>query len=140
MGRFGSQHTAYGHPSESETEPIVHFDFDPAALTQRFDIVLDAAGTLPGNEARKMLTPNGRIISIKPSPANMARSAIPGPFHVVIAQPVTADIEAVARAAGDGHLRLPIARAVPLSGAIPALTELERNGSAKRGKLIILPG
>jgi hypothetical protein len=87
-----------------------------------------------------MLTPNGRIISIKPSPANMARSAIPGSFHVVIAQPVTADIEGVARAAGDGQLRLPIARALPLSGAIPALTELERNGSAKRGKLIILPG
>jgi hypothetical protein len=41
MGRFGSPHTAYGHPSESETEPIVHCDFDPAALTQRFDIVLD---------------------------------------------------------------------------------------------------
>jgi NADPH:quinone reductase-like Zn-dependent oxidoreductase len=31
-------------------DPIVHFDFDPAALTQRFDIVLDTAGTLPVNE------------------------------------------------------------------------------------------
>ncbi|WP_431966299.1 hypothetical protein [Actinacidiphila sp. bgisy160] len=34
----------------------------------------------------------------------------------------------------------PIARTVPLSQAIPALTELERKGTAKRGKLIITPG
>jgi NADPH:quinone reductase-like Zn-dependent oxidoreductase len=121
-------------------DPIVDFDFDPTALSRRFDIVLDTAGTLPVKEAGKMLTPNGRIVSVKPSPANMARSALPGPFHVVIAQAVTPDIEAVARAAGQGHLRLPIAQAVPLSEAIPALTELERNRSAKRGKLIILPG
>jgi NADPH:quinone reductase-like Zn-dependent oxidoreductase len=121
-------------------DPIVDFDFDPTALTQRFDIVLDTAGTLPLKKARTILTPNGRIVSVKPSPANMARSALPGPFHVVIAKAVTADLEAVARAADDGHLRLPIAQAVPLSQAIPALTELERNGTAKRGKLIILPG
>ena len=121
-------------------DPVVLFDFDPSALTQRFDIVLDTAGTLPVKEARKLLTPDGRIVSIQPSPANMARSALPGRFHVLIAQAVTADLEAVARAAGDGHLRLPIAQAVPLTEAIPALTELERNGSAKRGKLIILPG
>jgi NADPH:quinone reductase-like Zn-dependent oxidoreductase len=120
-------------------DPVVQFDFDPSALTQRFDIVLDTAGTLPVREARKLLTPDGRIVSIQPTPANMARSALPGPFHVLIAQAVTADVEAVARAASDGHLRLPIAQAVPLMEAIPALTELE-SGSAKRGKLIILPG
>jgi NADPH:quinone reductase-like Zn-dependent oxidoreductase len=121
-------------------DPIVDFDFDPTALTRRFDVVLDAAGKLPISKARKILAPHGRIVSVKPSPANMARSALPGPFQVVIARAVTADIDAIAQAAAEGHLRLPIARAVPLSEAIPALTELERNGSAKRGKLIILPG
>ncbi len=121
-------------------DPIVHFDFDPAALARRFDIVFDTAGTLPVEQARKMLRPNGRIISTRPSPANMVRSALPGPFHVVIARAVTADIEAVARAAGEGQLELPIARTVPLADAVSALTELERNGSAKRGKLIIVPG
>ncbi len=120
--------------------PIVDFDFDPAALARRFDIVLDTAGTLPIKTARRMLTPKGRIVSVNPSPANVIRSALPGPFHVVIAKFVTADLEAVARAAGDGHLRLPIARTVPLAQAIPALTELEQNGTAKRGKLIIVPG
>ncbi|GBE64906.1 NADPH:quinone reductase [Mycobacterium sp. MFM001] len=121
-------------------DPIVDFDFDPTALTRRFDVVLDTAGTLPVKNARKMLTPNGRIVSVKPSPANMIRSVLPGPFHVVIAKAVTTDIEAVARAAGEGVLRLPIAKTVPLSQAISALTQLEQNGFAKRGKLIIVPG
>ncbi|MBY8859291.1 NADP-dependent oxidoreductase [Nocardia sp. CA2R105] len=121
-------------------DPVVDFDFDAAALAQRFDIVFDTVGKLPIKEARKMLSPNGRIVSTSPSPANIARSALPGPFHAVIAHAVTADIEAVARAAGDGHLELPIARTVPLSEAVAALTDLERNGSSKRGKLIIVPG
>ncbi len=102
--------------------------------------MLDAAGTLPIKKARRMLARGGRIVSVKPSPANMFRSALPGPFHVVIGKFVTADLEAVARAAGDGHLRLPIAHTVPLAQAIPALTQLEQNGFAKRGKLVIVPG
>jgi NADPH:quinone reductase-like Zn-dependent oxidoreductase len=128
-----------GEARELGIDPIVEFDFDPTPLEGRFDIFLDTAGTLPVEETQRLLKPGGRIISVQPTPSNMARSALPGPFHVVIAQAVPADIEAVARAASDGDLRIPIAQAVPLSEAIPALTELERNGSAKRGKLIILP-
>ncbi|TVS83989.1 NADP-dependent oxidoreductase [Mycobacterium helveticum] len=121
-------------------DPIADFDFNPTTITRRFDTVLDAAGTLPIKKARRMLARGGRIVSVKPSPANMFRSALPGPFHVVIGKFVTADLEAVARAAGDGHLRLPIAHTVPLAQAIPALTQLEQNGFAKRGKLVIVPG
>ncbi|MFI7629688.1 NADP-dependent oxidoreductase [Microbispora rosea] len=119
--------------------PVVDFGFDPASLARRFDLVLIAAGTLPVKAARTMLKPGGRIISILPTPSNLARSVLPGPFHVLVAQPITEDLENVARAAGQGILWLPIARTVPLSQAIPALTELEQNGTAKRGKLIITP-
>jgi NADPH:quinone reductase-like Zn-dependent oxidoreductase len=121
-------------------DPIVDFNFDPAALRRRFDVVLDTVGKLPIEKARAILAPKGRILSVMPSPANMIRSALPGPFHVVIGKEDTADLEALTRIAAEGHLRLPIAQAVPLSQAIPALTELEKNGSAKRGKLIVLPG
>lgn len=124
---------------ELEIDPIVEFDFDPTRLKGRFDIVLDTAGTMPVKDARKMLTRNGRIVSVHPSPAKVARSAVPGPFRVVIAQTVTADIEAIARAAAEGTLRIPIARTAPLAETIPALNELEQNGAAQRGKLIILP-
>ncbi|MEU7890281.1 NADP-dependent oxidoreductase [Microbispora bryophytorum] len=121
-------------------DPVVGFGFDPDSLARRFDLVLITAGTLPVKAARTMLKPGGRIVSVLPTPSNLARSVLPGPFQVLIAQPVTEDLEEVARAAGQGALRLPIARTVPLSQAIPALTELERNGTAKRGKLIITPG
>ncbi|MGV9838022.1 zinc-binding dehydrogenase, partial [Nocardia niigatensis] len=110
------------------------------SLTRRFDLVLITAGTLPVKVARTILEPGGRIISILPTPANLARSVLPGPFHAMIARPVAKDLEEVARAAGQGTLRVPISRTIPLSQAIPALTELEQNGTAKRGKLIITPG
>ncbi|MEU4659609.1 NADP-dependent oxidoreductase [Streptomyces sp. NPDC023723] len=120
-------------------DPVVGFGFDPASLAKRFDLVVVTAGTLPVKAARTLLRPGGRIVSILPTPANFARSVLPGPFRVLIARPVTKDLEAVARAAGQGTLRPPIARTVPLSAAVPALTELEQNGLAKRGKLIITP-
>ncbi|MFF7331388.1 alcohol dehydrogenase catalytic domain-containing protein [Streptomyces sp. NPDC008150] len=118
-------------------DPIVGFDFDPTALVGRFDLVVDTAGTLPADAAKRMLKPGGRIVGIHPTPVNIAKSALPGPYHVLIARPVTEDLAEVARAAGRGELRVPVARAVPLSGAIAALTELERNGTPKGGKLII---
>jgi NADPH:quinone reductase-like Zn-dependent oxidoreductase len=123
-------------------DPVVDFDFDPASLTGRFDLVVDAGGkySLPVKAARTMLKPGGRIVSVLPSPANLLRSALPGPFHAFTGQPVIQDLEEVVRAASRGTLRLPIARTVPLSQAIPALTEVEQGGTATRGKLIITPG
>ncbi|MEV4123905.1 NADP-dependent oxidoreductase [Nocardia sp. NPDC049707] len=117
--------------------PIVEFDFDASKLTGRFDIVFDTAGTLPIKAARTLLKPGGRIIAINPTPAKFARSILPGPYQVLIAKAVVADLEEVARAAGKGALRPPIARTVPLSEAIAALTTLERNRTPKGGKLVI---
>ncbi|MFB9455724.1 NADP-dependent oxidoreductase [Streptomyces antimycoticus] len=117
--------------------PVVEFDFDPAALSGRFDLVFDTAGTLPIKAARTLLKPGGRILDITPTPAKFARSALPGPFQVMIAQPITSDLEEVARAAGQGTLRLPIARTVPLAESIAALMELERHRTPKGGKLVI---
>ncbi|MFF7156825.1 hypothetical protein [Streptomyces sp. NPDC008139] len=73
-------------------------------------------------------------------PAEFARSALPGPNKVMLAQPLTTDLEEVARAAGEGTLRLPIARVVPLAEGIEALTDLGLHRTAKRGKLIITSG
>lgn len=131
--------TAEAEAREFGVDPVVAFDFDPAPLRGRFDLVIDTAGTLPLASARTILKPGGRIVSVHPTPANLLRSALPGPFHVLMAQPVTSDIEEVARAAGAGTLRLPIARTVGLSQAIPALTDLEQNRLGARGKLIIVP-
>ncbi|MET9090033.1 NADP-dependent oxidoreductase [Streptomyces sp. NPDC004237] len=120
--------------------PIVEFDFRPTALGRRFDIVFDTAGTLPARTARSLVKPCGRIIDIVPTPAKFARSALSGSYTVMITQPVTTDLEEVARAAADGTVRLPIARTVPLTEAVAALTELERNRPPQGGKLIITTG
>lgn len=120
-------------------DPVVAFDFDPALLHGKFDIVFDTAGTLPVQDARAILKRGGRIVSTQPTPANLIKSFLPGPFRAFIAQPVAADLEQIAQDARSGKLRLPIARTVPLSEAIPALIDLEQNRLAKRGKLIIIP-
>ncbi len=120
--------------------PVVGFDFDPRRLGERFDVVLDTAGTLPAKAARTMLTPGGRVVDITPTPAKFARSAVSARYQVLIAQSVTGDLEEVARAAGQGALRLPIARTVPLADAVDALAELELKGTPKGGKLVITTG
>jgi NADPH:quinone reductase-like Zn-dependent oxidoreductase len=117
--------------------PIMDFDFDATKLAGRFDVVFDTAGTLSNRAARSLLKPGGRIIDINPTPAKFVRSALPGPYRVLIGKAVVADLDAVAQAAGRGILRLLVARTVPLVEAIAALTELERNRTPKGGKLII---
>lgn len=131
--------TAHQEARGMGVDAVVDFDFDPTALAGRFDLVLDTAGNLAVKAAKAMLKPGGRIVGIHPSPATLTKSYLPGPFHVLFAQPVTTDLEIVAKAADKGELRLPIARTVPLSQAIPALNDLEHNHLGKRGKLIITP-
>lgn len=132
--------TATHDARELGIDPIVGFDVDPTPLRGRFDIVFDTAGALPIAAARTLLRPGGRIIDITPTPAKFLRSALPGPFHVMIASVDVEDLEHVARAAGDGALRLPIAQTVPLTQAITALTELERTRASRGGKPIIMTG
>jgi NADPH:quinone reductase-like Zn-dependent oxidoreductase len=117
--------------------PIVESGFDPARLQGRFDLVLDTPGTLSATAARTLLRPGGRIIDIVPTLTKFARSVLPGPYRIMMGQPSTEDLEEVVRMAAQGRLRIPIARTVPLADAIPALTELERHGTPKGGKLII---
>ena len=117
--------------------PVVGFDFDARKLQGQFDLVLDTAGALSRRAARTLIKPGGRILDIQPNLTKFLRSALPGSFTVVVGKPVVADLEALARAAENGDLRMPIARTVPLRGAIAALTELELHGTPKGGKLVV---
>lgn len=120
-------------------DPVVDFDVSPTSLRQRFDLVLDTAGNLPIGVARALINPGGRLISVHPTPMSLARGFFPGPYRTVIGQPVTRDLEELSLAASKGTLSLPIAQTVPLSEALPALTDLENNRLGRRGKLIITP-
>jgi NADPH:quinone reductase-like Zn-dependent oxidoreductase len=129
--------TAMAEARQLGVAPIVDFDFDPAKLAGRFDLVLIAGGALSAKAARTMLKRGGRIVDIKPTPAKFVRSALPGPFQVMIAKVDREDLAEVARAAGAGTIQLAVNRTVPLAEAIPALTELEQRRTPSGGKLII---
>lgn len=123
--------------------PVVGFDFDPAPLKGRFDLVLDTAGMLPIKAARTLLKPGGHIIDINVNPSNMVakmtRSMVSRDYRILVSQYKSKDLEELARAAAQGELIVPVARTVPLTQAIGALTELERRHTPKDGKLVILP-
>ena len=84
-----------------------------------------------------LLKSGGRIV---PSAAKFLRSLMPGPYQVMIAKPITKDLDQLAQACARGTLHVPIAQTVPLRDAIAALTELERNNEPRGGKLIITAG
>jgi NADPH:quinone reductase-like Zn-dependent oxidoreductase len=132
--------TAMQEARELGIDPVVGFDVDAGAFPRRFDVVFDTAGTLPIATAKALLKPGGRIIDINPTPAGFLRSALPGPYRVLMGRPNVADLEAVAHVAGEGLLRVPVARSVPLGEAIAALTELERHRAPKGGKLVVTTG
>ena len=124
-------------------DPVVGFDFDPAPLKGRFDLVLDTAGTMPIKAARTLLKPAGHIIDINVNPSNMVakitRSMVSRDYRILVSQYKSKDLEELARAAAQGELIVPVARTVPLTQAIGALTELERKHTPRDGKLVILP-
>jgi NADPH:quinone reductase-like Zn-dependent oxidoreductase len=116
---------------------VVAFDYIPPTLKGQFDIVFDTVGTLTPATARMLLKSGGHIVDIVPTAGKFVRSVLPGPYNVVIAQHNAEDLNELARACAGGTLRLPIAQVVPLTDAIAALTELERNNKPRGGKLII---
>jgi NADPH:quinone reductase-like Zn-dependent oxidoreductase len=132
--------SALQHARDLGIAPVVEFDTIPTTLKGQFDIVFDTVGTLPPTTARMLLKSGGRIVDIVPSAAKFMRSVLPGPYNVVIAQHNAKDLDELAQACAQGTLRLRIAQTVPLSDAIAALTELERNNKPRGGKLIITAG
>ncbi|MGC8479907.1 MAG: NAD(P)-dependent alcohol dehydrogenase [Acidimicrobiales bacterium] len=119
--------------------PVVDFEFDPVGLKGQYDVVIDTAGTMSRRAAQTLLKPKGRIIDINPSAAKMARAVVTRNFKPLIVKYSSKDLATVTEAAATGKLSIPIARSVPLSNAIEALTELEGARTPKGGKLIIIP-
>ena len=118
-------------------DTVVAFDFDPAPLAGRFDVVFDTAGTLPFTTARRILKPGGRIIDIVPSAAKFARSILPGPSTAFMPWPNSDDLQHLADAAARGEIVTRISRTVSLTDAIPALIDLENAATSGGGKLVI---
>ncbi len=129
-----------GHREDAErlgVAPVVDFDFDPRRCRGQFDLVFDTAGVLSYTAARTLLRPGGRIIDLNGTPAKMLRSALPGPFRIQFTKTDSNDLSTIAEAVQAGRLDVPIARSVPLTDAIDALTDLEAHNIQKGGKTVI---
>ena len=125
------------HARELGVDSVVAFDFDPAPLTGRFDVIFDTPGRLPYDTARRMLRPGGRIIDIVPSATKFARSILPGPYTAFMGKPNSDDLQRLADAAGRGDITTRIQRTVRLADAIPALVDLETAPASRAGRLVI---
>ena len=131
--------TATAQATRLGIDPVVGFDFDPAPLAGRFDLVFDTAGTLSGKTARTLLKPGGHVIDIIPTPAKFLRSLTSRKFKVLMTKMKPVDLDKLGRAAAEGKLNIAIARTVPLADAVQALTELKEKQTPKGGKLVITP-
>ena len=112
--------------------------FDIAAYRRRFDLVFDTADALSLRQCRAMLKPRGVAVHAALSPRNVLASLFSQRHALASGNPTPRGMKAISDAAEQGKLIPKIGRIVPLTEAIPALTELEVTGTPK-GKLVIVP-
>lgn len=118
---------------------VVGFDVDPDLFDHGFDLVLDTAGTLPLTTTLRLLAPRGRALDIVPAPVKILHTLRHRRFRLHMARLTRGGLEVLARHAASGALRLPVARTVTLEEAIPALSQLELDGTPRGGKLVVVP-
>jgi NADPH:quinone reductase-like Zn-dependent oxidoreductase len=104
------------------------FDYrttDLSKLGERFDVVYDTAGTMKTVVGLCLLRKDGVFLDIDPTPGKFLRSFVNRKLKPIVCTPRSDILDALARAAGEGKLRLPIAEIVPLDEAIRLITTLE---------------
>lgn len=119
-------------------DPVIDFTrLDLGALSGRFDIVFDTPSMLSFKDGRALLKRGGIVLGTEPTPATMIRSLLSPRFKLVFGTQTPEVLSKIADFAAAGHVRPAIGKVVPLAQAIPAIAELERQGTPK-GKLVIV--
>ncbi|GJD41920.1 NAD(P)-dependent alcohol dehydrogenase [Methylobacterium bullatum] len=109
---------------------------DLAGIGHRYDVVYDTAGTMRIAVGMSLLRRGGVFLDIDPQPLKFVRALFDRRLKPIIINARPDILDALAKASGDGILRLPVAETVPLSQAIPLLTALER-GRKLPGKALV---
>jgi NADPH:quinone reductase-like Zn-dependent oxidoreductase len=128
-----------GRAQDQGVHPV--FDYrktDLSAISDRFHVVYDAAGTMPVSVGLGLLSKGGVYLDTHPTPAKFIRSFINRKLQPVICTPRADIMDGIARAARDGKLRVPIAETVPLKEAIRLLTDLEGGRKINGRGLIVM--
>jgi len=112
---------------------------DLARLKERYDVVYDTSATMATAVGVSMLAKGGVFLDIDPTPGKFLRALFDRRLKPIVCSPAASILDGLARAAQEGKLRLPIAKTVPLDGAIPLLKALEA-GLKFDGKALIAIG
>nr|WP_249158061.1 NAD(P)-dependent alcohol dehydrogenase [Bradyrhizobium jicamae] len=115
------------------------FDYrttDLSTLRDRFDVVYDTAAVMQTATGLHLARSKGVFLDIDPTPMKFLRALFNRRLKPVVCSPRSDILDAIARAAGDGHLRLPIGEIVSLDRAIGLVTALE-NGQKLAGKGLV---
>jgi len=118
------------------------FDYrrtDLSTLNDRFDVVYDAAATMPTAVGLGLARKGGVFLDIDPTPVKFLRSVFNRRLKPIICTARADILDGLARAAGAGKLRFPVAEVVPLQAAIPLLTALEKGRKISGKALVGMP-
>ena len=110
---------------------------DLSKLSERFDVVYDTAGTMTTVVGLSLLRKDGVFLDIDPTPGKFLRSFVNRKLKPIVCTPRSDILDGLARAAGEGKLRLPVSKIVPLSEAIRLITTLEA-GHKLGGKGLVM--
>jgi NADPH:quinone reductase-like Zn-dependent oxidoreductase len=111
--------------------------FDIATYPQRFDLVFDTANALSLGQCSSMLKRGGVAVHVVFTPRKLMACLFSPRHKLASGNPTPQRMAGVTEAAEQRKLIPKIGRTVPLSDAIPALTELETAGAPK-GKVVIV--
>jgi NADPH:quinone reductase-like Zn-dependent oxidoreductase len=118
------------------------FDYrrtDLSTLNDRFDVVYDTAAIMPTAVGLALARKGGVFLDINPTPVKLLRSVFNRRLKPIICTARADILDGLARAAGEGRLRLPVAEIVPLTDAIPLLTALEKGRKISGKALVAMP-
>lgn len=111
---------------------------DLARLGDRFDVVYDTAGTIATAVGLGLLREGGVFLDINPTPGKFIRAIFNRRLKPIVCTPRADILDALARAAEERKLRLPVAEVVPLSGAIRLISELEAGRKLSGKGLVVM--
>jgi NADPH:quinone reductase-like Zn-dependent oxidoreductase len=118
------------------------FDYrttDLSKISERFDVVYDTSGKMTVATGLGLLRKDGVFLDINPTPAKFIRAVFNRHLKPIVCTARADILDGLARAAGEGALKLPVAEVVPLKDAIPLVIALER-GRKLNGKGLVAMG
>ncbi len=117
--------------------PVVDYrTTDLSKLKERFDAVYDTAGTMAVATGLGLLRKDGVFLDINPTPGKFIRALFNRRLKPIVCTARADILDGLAKAAGEGRLRLPIAEVVPLQEAIALASALEK-GRKLNGKGVV---